>query len=193
MSYFIIDTVKLKLYTCNNVDDLLMQMNREVNLGDTVEEPLVNIIFNPRVFNTNEKLTKLKNALEAFICQTPIKGEKKIDASTRNQYFYLYAPLWSLPDVLADDSMVNFIRQMALWFPERILSDKKEQRNYEQSLFHEKKKWEKKDQLLKVTQWKSFIKESSMSVKKATHFESLAMKVYTTVNVLLKDMLRENH
>jgi hypothetical protein len=32
-----------------------------------------------------------------------------------------------------------------------------------------------------------------MSVKKATYFESLAMKIYTTVNVLLKDMLKENH
>ena len=57
----------------------------------------------------------------------------------------------------------------------------------------EKKKWEKEDLLLKVTEWKSFIKKSSMNVNKATHFESLAMKVYTTVNVLLKVMLRENH
>ena len=177
----------------DKLDELIKQLGAETELITPVEEPLENIIFNPRLFNTNEKLTKLKNAMKAFISINPAKDEKKIGSSTKNQYFYLYAALWSSPDVLADDSMVNFIRQMALWFPEQIPSDKKEQRKYEQSLSHEKKKWEQENQLLKVTQWKNFISNSSMSVKKATHFELLAMKIYTTVNVLMKDMLRENH
>ena len=177
----------------DKLDELIKQLGAETELITPVEEPLENIIFSPRLFNTNEKLIKLKNAMKAFISINPAKDEKKIGSSTKNQYFYLYAALWSLPDVLADDSMVNFIRQMALWFPEQIPSDKKEQRKYEQSLSHEKKKWEQENQLLKVTQWKTFIKESSMSVKKATYFESLAMKIYTTINVLLKGMLKENH
>lgn len=177
----------------NKLEELIKQLGTEKEVASPAEVPLENIIFNAKLFNTNEKLSKLKNVMETFICNTPIKGEKKIDASAKNQYFYLYAALWSLPDVLADDSMVKFVRQMALWFPEQIPSDKKGQRNYEQSLSHEKKKWEEEKQLLKVTQWKTFIMKSSMSVTKATHFESIAMKVYTTVNVLLKDMLRENH
>ena len=193
MRYYIIDLVKNKLYPYNDLDELIKQLGAETEVITPVEEPLENIIFNPRLFNTPEKLAKLKNTMKAFICIHPAEGEKKIDSSSKNQYFYLYAALWSLPDVLADDRMVNFVRQMALWFPEHIPSDKKEQRNYEQSLSHEKKKWEQKNQLLKVTQWKTFIKESSMSVKKATYFESLAMKIYTTVNVLLKGMLKENH
>lgn len=193
MRYYIIDLVMMKLYPYNDLDELIKQLETETEVTTLVEEPLENIIFNPKLFNTNEKLTKLKNAMKAFISINPAKDEKKIDASSKNQYFYLYAALWSLPDVLADDSMVNFIRQMALWFPEHILSGKKVQRNYELSLSHEKKKWEQENQLLKVTQWKTFIKESSMSVKKATYFESLAMKIYMTVNVLLKGMLKENH
>ena len=177
----------------DKLDELIKLLGAEKEVITSVEEPLENIIFNPRLFNTNEKLTKLKNAMKAFISINPAKDDKKIDASAKNQYFYLYAALWSLPDVLADYSMVNFIRQMALWFPEHIPSGKKVQRNYELSLSHEKKKWEKENQLLKVTQWKTFIKESCMSVKKATHFELLAMKIYTTVNVLMKDMIRKNH
>ena len=176
----------------DKLDELIKQLGAETEVITPVEEPLENIIFNPRLFNTNEKLTKLKNAMKAFISINPAKDEKKIGSSTKNQYFYLYAALWSLPDVLADDSMVNFIRQMALWFPEQISSDKKEQRKYELSLSHEKKKWEQEKQLLKVTQWKKFIGNSSMNVKKATHFELLTMKIYTTVNVLMKDMLRDN-
>ena len=177
----------------DTIDDIISQLEDEIKVVPSPQEQLENIIFNPRLFNTNEKLAKLKYAMKAFISINSAKDEKKIDASAKNQYFYLYAALWSLPNVLADDSMVNFVRQMALWFPEHILSGKKVQRNYELSLSHEKKKWEKENQLLKVTQWKTFIKESSMSVKKATHFESLAMKIYTTVNVLMKDMLKENH
>ena len=89
----------------------------------------------------------------------------------------MYAALWSLPDVIANESMVNFVRQMALWFPEYLSLDKKEQRNYEQSLSHEKKKWEQEDELLKVTAWKTFIKKSSMSLTKAKYFEAQAMKI----------------
>ena len=177
----------------NKLDELIMQLGTETEVTSPTKEPLDNIIFNPKVFDTEKKLNALKQTIGNFISINPIKDDKKIDASSKNQYFYLYAALWSLPNVLADDSMVNFIHQMALWFPEHILSGKKVQRNYEQSLSHEKKKWEQENQLLKVTQWKNFISNSSMSVKKATHFELLAMKIYTTVNVLMKDMLRENH
>ena len=192
------NTIKMKdikkelIEVRNRIDDIIKQLGIEENISIS-EVPLENIIFCPRLFNTSEKVTKLKRTIGSFISENPTKDEMKVDASAKNQYFYLYAALWSLPNVLADDSMVNFIRQMALWFPEHILSGKKVQRNYELSLSHEKKKWEKENQLLKVTQWKTFIKESSMSVKKATYFESLAMKIYTTINVLLKGMLKENH
>ena len=177
----------------DTIDDIISQLEDEFKVVPSSQEQLDNIIFNPKIFDTEKKLYALKRTIGNFISTNPIKDEKKIDARTKNQYFYLYAALWSLPDVLADDSMVSFVRQMALWFPECFPSEKKEQRNYEQSLSHEKKKWEREGELLKVTQWKTFIKKSSMSVKKATHFESLAIEVYTTVNVLLKGIRQEKH
>ena len=71
MRYYIIDLVKNKLYPYNNLDELIKQLGAEKEVITPVEEPLENIIFNPRLFNTNEKLTKLKNAMKAFISINP--------------------------------------------------------------------------------------------------------------------------
>ncbi len=193
MRYYIIDLVMMKLYPYNNLDDLIKQLGAETEIIIPVEESIENIIFNPKVFNTPEKLVRLKQTISGCIGENPTKNEKKIDAKTKNQFFYMYVSLWSLPDVLADESMVNFVRQMALWFPEWLPSEKKGQRNFEQSLSHEKKKWEQEDELLKVTEWKTFIKKSSMSLKKAKYFEALAITIYTTVNELLKGIRQEKH
>ena len=191
MRYYIIDLVMMKLYPYNNLDDLIKLLGTETEIIIPVEESMENIIFNPKVFNTPEKLARLKQTISGCIGENPAQDEKKIDASKKNQLFYLYAALWSLPDVIANESMVNFVRQMALWFPEYLSLDKKEQRNYEQSLSHEKKKWEQEDELLKVTAWKTFIKKSSMSLTKAKYFEALAITIYTIVNELLKGIRKE--
>ena len=177
----------------DTIDDIISQLEDEIKVVPSPQEQLENIIFNPKLFNTSEKLAMLKQTIGSFISENPTKDEMKVDARTKNQFFYLYAALWSLLDVLADESMVSFVRQMALWFPESIPSEKKKQRNYEQSLSHEKKKWEQENELLKVTEWKTFIKKSGMSVKKAKRFEVLAMTVYTTVNELLKGIRKGKH
>ena len=186
MRYYIIDIVKMKLYPYNDLNELVNLMETETT--QIPEEPLENIIFNTKLFNNPEKLFKLKQSIERFISENPSKDERKIDANTKNQFFYLYAALWSLPNVLVNDSMANFVRQMAVWFPEWISSEKKMLRNYELSLSHEKKKWEKDHVLQKVTEWKLFAKRSGMSMKKAEHFETLAMRIYTTVNLIVKDI-----
>lgn len=173
------------------LDDVIKWIEDERNERSTLVDATENIIFNPKVFNTPEKLARLKQTISGCIGENPTKDEKKIDASKKNQLFYLYAALWSLPDVIANESMVNFVRQMAIWFPEYLSLDKKEQRNYEQSLSHEKKKWEQEGELLKVTAWKTFIKQSSMSLTKAKYFEALAITIYTTVNELLKGIRQE--
>ena len=172
----------------DKLDELIKQLETETEVTTPVEEPLENIIFNPIFFDTGKKLYALKQTIGTFICKNPAKSESKIAASSKNQYFYLYAVLWSLPNVLADDSMVNFVRQMALWYPEYISADKKEQRNYELSLSHEKQKWEKDGVLLKVMDWKGFIAKNGMQKNKAVRFERLAMEIFTTLNLLIKDM-----
>ena len=172
----------------DKLDVLIERLETETKVMSISEEPLENVIFNPKLFDTPEKLLMLKQTIGSFICENPTKDEMKIDANTKNQFFYLYAALWSLQNVLVNDSMANFVRQMAVWFPEWISSEKKMLRNYELSLSHEKKKWEKDHVLQKVTEWKLFAKRSGMSMKKAEHFETLAMRIYTTVNLIVKDI-----
>lgn len=193
MRYLIIDIEKLELYPYNSRNELIKQLEPRTEVTSTPEEPLENIIFNTRLFNTPEKLGQLKRVIGSFISENPAKDEMKVDANTKNQFFYLYAALWSLPNLLSDDSMVSFIRQMAVWFPEWIPLEKKMLRNYELSLSHEKKKWEQNKKLLKVTEWKTFVKRSGMSIKKAEHFEALAMMIYTTVNLIVKDIRSRKH
>ena len=177
----------------DKIDELIKQLEPGTEVVTDFEEPLENIIFNTKLFNTSEKLEQLKRVIGSFISENPAKDEMKVDANTKNQFFYLYAALWSLPNLLSDDSMVSFIRQMAVWFPEWIPLEKKMLRNYELSLSHEKKKWEQNKKLLKVTEWKTFVKRSGMSIKKAEHFEALAMMIYTTVNLIVKDIRSRKH
>ncbi|MBQ8887901.1 MAG: hypothetical protein IJY59_00215 [Bacteroidaceae bacterium] len=101
----------------NKIDELIMQLGTETEVTSTPEEPLENIIFNTRLFNTPEKLLMLKQTIGSFICENPTKDEMKIDAKKMNQFFCLYAALWSRPNVLANECMADFVRQMALWFP----------------------------------------------------------------------------
>ena len=172
----------------NRIDAIIKQLGtEEISISD---ESLESIIFNPKLFNTPEKVSKLKQTIGSFISNHPTKDEKKIDARTKNQFFYLYAALWSLPDVLADDSMVSFVRQMTMWFPEYLPSAKKTCRKYERSLSYEKQKWEKDGMLLKVMDWKGLINPSSMRESMAKRFESLAMEIFTTLNLLVKEMRR---
>ena len=177
----------------NKLDELIKQLETETEVTTHVEEPLGNIIFNAKLFNTPEKLTRLKRTIGRFISNNPAKDERKIHAETKNQFFYLYASLWSLPDVLADESMVQFVRQMAQWFPEYIPTAKKEQRNYERSLSHEKQKWEKDGVLLKVMDWKSFIPQNGMQKSKAVRYESLSKEIFTVLNLLIKQMRNQKH
>ena len=62
MKYLIIDTEKMMLYPYNNLDELIGLLRTEAEVTLPTEGPLENIIFNAKLFNTNEKLTKLKNA-----------------------------------------------------------------------------------------------------------------------------------
>ena len=59
MKYLLINIETLNLYPCNNYEDVIRQVKKEKT--ETLEEggvPLENIIFNPKLFNTPEKLAK---------------------------------------------------------------------------------------------------------------------------------------
>ena len=177
----------------NKLDELIKRLGTETVVASQTELTLENIIFNPKVFDSEKKLYALKQTIGNFISANPTKDEKKIDVRTKNQFFYLYAALWSLPNVLTDESMVNFVRQMALWFPQHLSSEKKMCRKYERSLSYEKQKWERNGMLLEVMDWKGLIAKNGMQKNKAVRFERLAREIFTTLNLLIKDMRNPKH
>ena len=60
----------------DTIDDIISQLEDEIKVVPSPQEQLENIIFNPRLFNTNEKLAKLKYAMKAFISINSAKDEK---------------------------------------------------------------------------------------------------------------------
>ena len=173
----------------NRIDELIKQLGTEREATPTPEEPLENVIFNTRLFNTPEKLRQLKRIVGSFISKNPAKDEKKVNAQTMNQFFCLYAALWTRPNVLANECMADFVRQMALWFPQWVPqdSDKKKFGRFTKALSAELSYWKDENGLLKkVTEWKDFIKAGKLQNQKTRHFERVAMEIFLAVNQLVK-------
>ena len=170
----------------DELDDLITLLGTGTEVTPTSEEPLENIIFNTKLFNTPEKLEQLKRIIGSFISENPTKDEMKVDARKMNQFFCLYAALWSRPLVLANESMADFVRQMALWFPRWVSTEKELFVKFTKALSAEQSHWKDENGLKKVTEWKMFILKSKMKNHKAQHFERLAREIYLTVNQLVK-------
>lgn len=173
----------------DELDDLINLLGTETEVTSTPEEPLENIIFNPKLFNTPEKLEQLKRIIESFISENPAKDERMIDAKTMNQFFCLYAALWSRPNVLANECMADFVRQMAHWFPLWVpqYTDKKKFGRFTKALSTEQSHWKGENgQLKKVTEWKELVKERKIQNQKTRHFERVAMEIYLAVNQMVK-------
>ena len=175
----------------NRIDDIIKQLGTEETF--IPEVPLENIIFNPKLFNTQEKLAKLKQTLGRFICNRPAKEDKKIDGKQKNQFFCIYAALWSRPHMLSKTSLADFVRQMALWFPQWVPTDvdKKSFKNFNNALSAELSNWKGEHGLLNVGEWKKLVKDSGMRESKAAHFANLAQEIYFAVNTLVKNMQEE--
>ena len=173
----------------NTIDDIISQLENEFELTPRTQEQLENIIFNAKLFNTPEKLAMLKQTIEYFFSDSPSKDDKKINVKNKNQFFCLYAALWSRPNVLANTRITDFVKQMALWFPQWITDEKdgKTIKHLKEALYDEQQNWKLNNTQQKVTDWHLFIDQGSMSKAKAKHFEQLAMAIYTSVNQLVKD------
>ena len=146
--------------------------------------------LNTKLFDTPEKLVKLKDTIETFFCDNPTKDYKKLNVRNKNQYFCLYAALWSRTDVLENTKISNFIRQMVSWFPQWT-SDEKDLKAIKlvmEALYDEQKNWKLNDEPQKVTEWYKFIDQGCMSETKAKHFNRLALDIYTSINQLVKNL-----
>ena len=94
----------------NKLDELIKQLGTEAEVTLPTEGSLENIIFNAKLFNTPEKLAMLKETVENFFCDNPTKDYGKLNVRSKNQFFCLYAALWSRPKVLANTRITDFVR-----------------------------------------------------------------------------------
>lgn len=108
----------------NKLEELIKQLGTETEVVSPAEVTLENIIFNPKLFNTPEKLAKLKETIRDFFNDSPANDSPKIDARIKNHFFCLYAALWSRPGMLASTKISDFVRQMVLWFPQWTADEK---------------------------------------------------------------------
>ena len=84
---------------------------------------LENLIFDFKKFNNQDRLYQLKNLMsESFSVDASVLAQKdckKINPKVKNQFFCLYAALYSLK-LLSDDRVKSFVHQLALWFPQWV-------------------------------------------------------------------------
>ena len=125
--------------------------NTEENVNDVDETILKNIIFNSKVFDTNEKLLRLRRVIAHSIDMgeyNAMFGEPNpstIDPDVQGEWYYLMKALEE-SEVAKKFSVPSFIDQMIDWYPWLFSFETPEdmqafKRKMEKSISHEKSIW----------------------------------------------------
>ena len=126
------------------------------NYGDTSintndEEPLRNIIFQERIFDTNERLVTLRSTIAAAIDMgeaTIMYGkpqENRINPNAQNEWYYIVKAIKEA-GIAKKFAITHFIEQMMEWFPILFPSASQEEweafkRRLSKSISEEKGLW----------------------------------------------------
>ncbi|MCQ2343111.1 MAG: hypothetical protein MJZ75_06475 [Paludibacteraceae bacterium] len=136
--------------------EILIQTKRpKAHEEETVAEGLENIIFNSHLFDTDEKLTCLRNIIVASINLGDDNGKliapekQQITPSVQSEWYYILKAIDEAEIVsrrLFKDS--TFTRQMISWYPWLFQFDSAEemslfQRKWQKSISHERSIWKK--------------------------------------------------
>lgn len=115
------------------------------------ESPLRNHIFVEKIFDTNERLLKLRNTIASAIDMgeaTIMYGEPqkvRINPAAQNEWYYIVKAVEE-SGVARNFAVTRFIEQMVEWFPTLFPSDTQEEwekfkRRLSKSISAEKKLW----------------------------------------------------
>ena len=151
------------------------------------KEILENLIFNYQRFNNQDRLHQLKNLMnDSFsIDATELsrKDCKKINPQFKNQFFCLYAALYSLK-LLSDDSVKSFVHQLALWFPQWVNEGNEEK--VVKAIYDEQLGWKQNGVLTPCLEWQSMISRSESVDSKRNRFRRITQEIYANLNQLVK-------
>lgn len=176
-------------------DNKNVYINNKKMESDTSEEGeenenrdiLENLIFNFRAFNNQNRLHQLKNLInDCFSIDASVLAQKdckKINPQVKNQFFCLYAAFYSLK-LLSDDSVKNFVHQLALWFPQWI--NKENEEKVVKAIYDEQLGWKQNGVLIPCMEWQSMINRSESADSKRNRFRRITQEIYANLNLLVK-------
>lgn len=168
------------------------------------DEPLRNIIFKEKIFDTNERLLKLRNTIASAIDMgdaTIMYGKPqdyRINPEAQNEWYYIVKAIEE-SGVAKKFAITHFIEQMQEWFPTLFPSDTKEEwekfkRRLSKSISEEKSLWKygKMKEVIPLRDMWAKQKSLGMDAAKMERVYAIAYKgLYQNLEDLKQEIARE--
>jgi hypothetical protein len=178
-----------------------------VGTSDIVEEPLHPGIFENRIFNSNERLTKLRDTIAAAIDMgnaTIMYGkpqEVRINPTVQNEWYYIEKAIVEAGVAKSKLTDTLFVEQMVEWFPMLFPDETPEKfkdfkRRLLKSISAERGLWKSGKMKLEVTLKDMWAKGMSrvLGDTKANRIYELAYKgLYISLTALKHELERDNN
>ncbi len=189
-----------------NVHDNTPKPETEDEIRDKIFDNLKNIIFNPRIFDTYEKLLELCLCICSYI-NLESNNDKMCAAATnqinpeyQNEWYYIFLAI-SESDVVIRRNFtdVNFFAQMIDWFPWLFISNETDRfedlkRKFAKSISAERAKWKygKSKEVTKINDMWARQKSLKIDYAKLTRLHSVASQLKTKLSELKTKLQKEN-
>ncbi|MBQ8938855.1 MAG: hypothetical protein IJ047_01355 [Paludibacteraceae bacterium] len=169
-----------------NGEIIIQKSKKQQEEESVVGEELDNIIFNYRIFDTDSKLTKLRDIIAASINMGEDNGKlvqpekEQINPNTKNEWYYIFKAIDEAGIVISrkfKDS--TFIEQMISWFPWLFQFDSAEEmnvykRNWQKSISHERSLWRSKGNVTQIKDMWANYKNLNLERDKVVRMNAIA-------------------
>lgn len=173
----------------------------------TEEDPLKNLIFNERLFDSNSRLSKLRNTIAGAIDMgdaTIMYGkpqEMRINPAIQNEWYYIVKAIEESGVAKGKLTDTGFVEQMVEWFPMLFPDEtpekfKEYKRKLTKSISGERTLWKQGRMKTVVTLREMWAKGVSkiLGTAKAERVYEIAYKgLFTSLETLKHEIERENN
>lgn len=169
-----------------NGEIIIQKSKKQQQEENVVGEELENIIFNHRIFDTDDKLTKLRDLIAASINMGEDNGKlvlpekEQINPGAKNEWYYILK-------AIEEAGVINgrkfkdstFIEQMISWFPWLFQFDSAEEmnvykRNWQKSISHERSLWRRKGNVTPIKDMWANYKNLNLERSKVVRMNTIA-------------------
>ena len=175
-------------------------------IESVVEEPIRPGIFDERIFNSNERLKRLRNTIAAAIDMgeaTIMYGQPqalRIDPTVQSEWYYILKPIEEA-GITKNLTDAKFVEQMVEWYPMLFPDESPEyfkefKRKLLRSISGERTRWRKgktKDMVCLREMWAKGIATMLGDAKANRVWEIAYQGLYTSLTKLKYEIERENN